>query len=217
MGELQHVASIIALTMGIGWASGINLYASILVLGLLGATGNIALPHDLLILAHPVVIIAAGFMYFLEFVVDKIPGVDSGWDALHTFIRIPAGAILAAGAVGKTDPSIALAAAILGGCLAAGSHAMKAGTRVLINTSPEPFSNWIASFAEDVIVIAGLWTALHHPFLFLIFLAGFILLMIFLLPKLWRGIKKVFGFLSRLFGSSKPGGPGSESRRQQIS
>jgi hypothetical protein len=205
MGELQHVTGIIALTMGIGWASGINLYASILVLGLLGATGNITLPPGLLVLAHPAVIFAAGFMYFVEFVVDKIPGVDSGWDALHTFIRIPAGAILAAGAVGKTDPSIALAAAILGGGLAAGSHALKAGTRVLINTSPEPFSNWIASFAEDVIVIAGLWTALHHPLLFLLLLAGFVLLMIYLLPKLWRGIKKVFGFLSRLFGSRRPG------------
>ena len=206
MGELNHVANTIALSMGIGWACGINLYASILVLGLLGATGNAVLPPDLQILAHPAVIIAGGFMYFIEFVVDKIPGVDSGWDALHTFIRIPAGAILAYSVVGKTDPSIALAAAILGGGLAAGSHAMKAGTRVLINTSPEPFSNWIASFSEDVIVIFGLWTALHHPYLFLLFLAGFILLMVLLLPKLWRGIKKIFGYLSRLIGYRKPGG-----------
>ncbi len=206
MGGLNQVASTIALSMGIGWASGINLYASIFVLGLLGATGNTALPPDLKVLVHPAVIIAAGFMYFLEFIVDKIPGVDSGWDALHTFIRIPAGAILAFNAVGHTDPSIALAAAILGGGLAAGSHAMKAGTRVLINTSPEPFSNWVASISEDVIVIFGLWTALHHPYLFLLFLVGFIFLMILILPKLWRGIKKLFGFLSRLIGGRKPGG-----------
>jgi len=200
MGELQNVAGTIALTMGIGWASGINLYASIFILGLLGATGNVVLPAGLLVLAHPAVIVAAGFMYLLEFVVDKIPGVDSGWDALHTFIRIPAGAILAAEAVGKTDPSIALAAAILGGGLAAGTHAVKSGTRVLINTSPEPFSNWVASVGEDFIVIAGLWTALHHPYLFLLFLAGFIAFMIWILPKLWRGIKKLFGFLANLLG-----------------
>ncbi len=206
MDELQHISNTIALTMGVGWACGINLYASILVLGLLGATGNIVLPHNLLILAHPAVIFASGFMYLLEFVADKIPGVDSGWDALHTFIRIPAGAILAANAVGATDPSISLAAAILGGTLAAGTHAMKAGARVLINTSPEPFSNWVASVGEDIIVIAGLWTALHHPFLFLLLLAGFILLMILILPKLWRGIKKIFGFLSRLFRPQKPDG-----------
>lgn len=206
MAELQDVARTIALTMGIGWASGINLYASIFVLGLLGATGNIVLPQGLLILAHPAVIVAAGFMYLLEFVVDKIPGVDSGWDALHTFIRIPAGAVLAAGAVGKTDPSIALAAAILGGGLAAGTHAMKSGTRVLINTSPEPFSNWVASVGEDFIVIAGLWTALHHPFLFLLLLAGFIALMIWILPKLWRELKRLFGFLANLVGGRKSGG-----------
>jgi hypothetical protein len=205
MEQLNHIANILALTMGVAWASGINLYAAVLMLGLLGATGNIALPPDLQILANPLVIFAAGFMYRVEFVTDKIPGVDSGWDALHTFIRIPAGALLAAGAVGKTDPAIAVAAAILGGGLAAGTHATKAGTRVMINASPEPFSNWIASVAEDLIVIAGLWTALRHPLLFLLLLVGFILLMIWLLPKLWRGIKKVFGFIGRLFGSGKAG------------
>jgi hypothetical protein len=205
MEQLNHIANILALSMGVAWASGINLYAAVLMLGLLGATGNIALPPDLQILANPLVIFAAGFMYLVEFVTDKIPGVDSGWDALHTFIRIPAGALLAAGAVGKTDPAIAVAAAILGGGLAAGTHATKAGTRVMINASPEPFSNWIASVAEDLIVIAGLWTALRHPLLFLLLLVGFILLMIWLLPKLWRGIKKVFGFIGRLFGSGKAG------------
>jgi len=203
MEELHHIVSIIALTMGVAWASGINLYASILMLGLLGAAGSVSLPPDLQILTNPLVIIAAGFMYVVEFVADKIPGVDSGWDALHTFIRIPAGAILAVGAVGRVDPAVALAAAIVGGCLAAGSHATKAGTRVLINTSPEPFSNWIASVSEDFLVIGGLWSALYHPWLFLALLAGFILLMIWLLPRLWRGIKKVFGFFGRLFGRTQ--------------
>ncbi len=203
MEQLNHIAAVIALTMGVAWASGINLYAAILTLGVLGATGNMVLPHDLQILSHPAVIIAAGFMYLVEFVTDKIPGVDSGWDALHTFIRIPAGALLAASAVGTTNPVAALVAAILGGGLCAGTHATKAGTRVMINTSPEPFSNWIVSVLEDVMVIGGLWTALHHPLLFLLLLVGFICLMIWLLPKLWRGIKKLFGFIGRLFGRGK--------------
>jgi hypothetical protein len=203
MQELHHITAVIALTMGVAWASGLNLYAAILTLGLLGATGNIVLPPDLQILTHPVVIMAAGFMYLIEFVADKVPGVDSGWDALHTFIRIPAGALLAAGAVGHTDPALQLAAAILGGGLAAATHATKAGTRVMINTSPEPFSNWTVSVLEDVFVILGLWTALNHPVIFLLLLVGFICLIIWMLPKLWRGIKKLFGFIGRLFGGGK--------------
>lgn len=205
MAELNHIAAVIALTMGIAWASGINLYASILVLGILGATGNIVLPPDLRILADPVVIAAAGFMYFLEFFADKIPGVDSGWDALHTFIRIPAGAFLAARAVGDVNPALVLAAAIVGCGLTAGVHAVKAGTRVVINTSPEPFTNWTASVLEDLMVIGGLWMALSHPWLFLGFLVVFVAFMIWLLPKLWRWIRKIFGCIGRLFG--KPPGP----------
>ena len=199
MEQLNHVASVIALTMGVAWASGINLYASILMLGILGATGHMTLPPGLQILANPLVLVAAGFMYCVEFFADKIPGVDSGWDAIHTFIRIPAGAALAAGAVGDLHPAVGLAAAIVGGGLAAGTHATKAGTRVMINTSPEPFSNWAASLFEDVAVILGLWTALNHPWLFLLGLAAFVLLLILLLPRLWKAIKKVFGFIGNLF------------------
>ena len=193
--------SIIALTMGIGWASGLNLYAAILTLGLMGASGAIVLPPDLQILATPVVIFAALFMYFVEFFADKIPGIDSGWDAIHTFIRIPAGAILAAGAVGDVDPALALAAGLVGGALAAGSHITKASARLAINTSPEPFSNWAASVAEDVAVIAGLWVALQHPVVFLVLLAIFLAAIAWLLPKLFRFIRKIFakiaGWLSR--------------------
>lgn len=205
MEQLNQVAGIIALTMGVGWASGINLYAAVLMLGILGATGNILLPPGLQILANPLVIAAAGFMYCVEFFADKTPGVDSGWDALHTFIRIPAGAALAAGAVGSTHPAVTLAAAMVGGGMAASTHATKAGTRVIINTSPEPFSNWVTSFTEDVIVIVGLWTALNHPWLFLLLLVAFILLMIWLLPRLWRAIKRVFGFVGHLFRSRRTG------------
>jgi len=199
----MDITQIIALSMGAAWASGINLYAAILMLGYMGTTGNIDLPPDLQVLSNPMVMIAAGAMYCIEFFADKVPGVDTGWDVLSTFIRIPAGAILAAGAVGDVGSGAQLAAAIAGGTLATGSHITKAGTRVLINTSPEPVTNWFASAGEDVAVIAGLWTALYHPALFLVLLVLFILLSIWLLPKIWRGIKKVFGFLGNMLGKDK--------------
>jgi hypothetical protein len=202
----MDISQTIALTMGVAWASGINLYAAILMLGYLGTTGNIDLPPGLEILTDPMVMGAAGLMYCVEFFADKIPGIDSGWDGISTFIRIPAGAILAAGAVGDVGQGAQLAAAIAGGTLATGSHATKAGSRVLINASPEPFSNWLASIGEDIAVILGLWTALYNPVLFIVLLILFILLMIWLLPRLWRGIRQVFGFIARMFGtdSNKP-------------
>jgi len=196
MEQYQHIVNVIAMAMGVAWASGINLYATLLTLGVLGITGHMTLPPDLQILSDPLVIAAAALMFMVEFVADKMPGVDTGWDGIHTFIRIPAGALLAAGAIGQVDPALSLAAAIVGGAIAAGSHVTKAGTRVLVNASPEPFSNWVLSIGEDLLVVGGLWTALQHPWLFLGMLALFVLLMIWLLPKLWRGIKKVFGYLS---------------------
>jgi hypothetical protein len=197
--HLEPIIKIIALTMGVAWASGINLYAAILVLGVLGSTGNITLPPDLVILTDPLIIAAAGVMYVVEFFADKIPGVDNGWDTIHTFIRIPLGALLAAAAVGEMNPSIAIAAALLGGGLAASTHATKSGIRVLINTSPEPITNWLTSLGEDVVVLVGLWTALHYPLIFVIFLIVFILLMIWLLPKIWRGVIKILAMLADLF------------------
>ncbi|MBW1958967.1 MAG: DUF4126 domain-containing protein [Deltaproteobacteria bacterium] len=212
MEQLDQIVNIISLTMGAAWASGINIYATILVLGLLGITENIVLPANLQVLMNPLVIGAAGVMYVVEFIADKMPGVDTGWDSFHTFIRIPAGALMAAGAVGDVNPAMALAVGILGGGLAAGAHATKAGSRVIINTSPEPFSNWTASVVEDILVIGGLWTALNYPWLFIALMIVFILLMIWLLPKLWRGIKKVFGFIGRLFGYGKTNEPSSCGR-----
>jgi len=196
------VVETIALTMGVAWASGINLYATIATLGLLGATGNIDLPPDLEILMDPLVIGAAGFMYFVEFFVDKTPGVDSGWDTIHTFIRIPAGAILAAGAVGDVGAGAELAAVIAGGTLAGATHFTKAGARLAINTSPEPVTNWTASVLEDVAVIAGLWTALHYPAVFLALLAVFVLLMIWLLPKIWRALRAIYRRIQGVFGKT---------------
>ncbi len=201
MDQLADISSLLALSMGVAWASGINLYAAVFMLGWMANTGNITLPPDLLILADPMVMIAAGFMYCVEFFADKVPGFDTGWDGLHTFIRIPAGAMLAAGAVGDIGAGAELAAALVGGSIAAGSHAFKSGSRVLINTSPEPVTNWTASIAEDVAVIGGLWAALNHPLWFLLGLVIFVLLLIWLLPKLWRGIKRVFGAIARLFNA----------------
>ena len=199
METLDQIVSTLSLAMGAAWGSGINLYATILALGMMGTTGNIVLPSTLHILMDPLVMGAAGLMYCVEFFADKVPGVDTGWDTLHTFIRIPAGVVLAAGAVGELNPAVALAAAIVGGGMAAGSHATKAGGRVIINTSPEPFTNWTASIAEDVAVIAGIWTALHHPWVFLACLALFILVMVWLLPRIWKGIKKIVALIKQLF------------------
>lgn len=202
MDAYQQIIATIALMMGTAWASGINLYATIAMLGLLGATGNIALPPTLVILQDPLIIGAASLMYCVEFFADKTPGVDTGWDALHSFIRIPAGVMLAAGAVGEVNPALAIAAGILGGSVSATSHMIKAGSRVLINTSPEPFSNWAASFTEDLAVIGGLWLALHSPLLFLVLFVLFVLLAIWLIPRLWTAILIVAKKLSCLFGTN---------------
>ncbi len=203
MDELNQISQTLALSMGAAWGSGINLYATLLMLGYLAHTGNIDLPPDLMIVADPLVMTAAGLMYAVEFFADKVPGVDTGWDTLHTFVRIPAGAMLAAGAIGDIGPAAEIAAALVGGGLAGATHATKAGSRALINTSPEPFTNWTASIMEDIAVFMGVWASIQHPTFFVISLVLFILLMIWALPKLWRGIKRVFRFLGKIFGWSK--------------
>ena len=200
MDEYQQLVSVISLTMGVAWASGINLYAAILVLGLGGASGGIALPESLDIVQSPPVIMAAGLMFAVEFFADKIPGVDTGWDALHTFIRIPAGALLAANSVGDVSPALQLAAGIVGGSVSSVTHAAKASTRVMTNTSPEPVTNWAASISEDLAVFGGLWLALNHPMLFLALFVLFLLLLIWLLPKLWRGIARLLRKIGQWLG-----------------
>jgi len=203
MGEYTSLIQTIALALGVAWASGINLYAAVAVLGVGGATGYVELPESLSVVQDPLVILAAAFMYCVEFFADKVPGVDSAWDTLHTFVRIPAGAMLAAGAVGDVDPAIAIAAGLVGGTLTAATHATKAGSRMLINTSPEPFSNFGASVAEDVAVFAGLWAALTHPVLFLAALAIFLILLCLLLPKIIRGVAGLFRRIGRILGISR--------------
>jgi len=180
------VIAAIAVALGAGWASGLNTYAAVLVLGAAQRLGLVALPHDLQVLASPWVIGAAAVLFALNFFADKIPYIDSINDMLQTFVRVPAGALLAYGAAGGLTPEVAVIAGLLGGTLAAGTHVAKTGTRVLINTSPEPFSNIAASFAEDIGVIGGLALAIAHPITFLCLLALFVALLIWLLPKLVR-------------------------------
>ena len=182
----------LGLAMGTAWTSGINLYATVATLGLAQAAGLVDLPPGLEVLAHPAVITIAIVMYFVEFFADKVPYVDSGWDAVHTFIRVPAGALIAAQALGPTNPALQVVAALAGGSVALAAHGTKATARLAINTSPEPFSNWIASIAEDLIAIAGVWAAIQHPYLMLVLVAGFLALAIYLIPRILRGLAALF-------------------------
>lgn len=200
METYEALLATLALLMGVSWASGINLYAALLVLGWGGSTGHIVLPAELSVLQDPLVIGAAGLMYVIEFFIDKIPGMDSLWDSIHTFIRIPAGAMLAAGAVGDVTPALEIAAGILGGGIAAASHVTKSGTRLLINASPEPVTNWSASLGGDLLVFSGVWTALKYPEIFLVLFIVFIVAVAWFLPKLWRFIKIMLLRIGRFFG-----------------
>ena len=182
---------LVALAAALGWASGLRLYAVLFVVGGVGYLNWVDLPAGLAVLAHPLVLAASGFMCAVEFFADKIPGVDSAWDVVQTFIRIPAGAALAASVFGESSTAAMLAAAIVGGTLAAGSHATKAGGRAVINTSPEPFSNWSASFGEELAVGTVLWLAFAHPVAALVVLAALVALMLWLLPKVWRALRAI--------------------------
>ncbi len=200
MGSPELIETL-ALASGLAWASGIRLYAVLFFAGALGRFGYVDLPGGLQWLGHPLVIAVSGLLCMLEFAADKVPGLDSLWDAVHTFIRIPAGALLAAATLGQQDAGVTLAAALSGGALASGAHFTKAASRALINTSPEPFSNVAASTTEDALVIGGLWVALFHPAAFLALLLVFVGIMLWLLPRLWRGLRKVCLRVSALLGT----------------
>ena len=193
----------LALAGGLAWASGIRLYAAIFIVGVLGRFGFVHLPDHLLLLQHTAVLAAAGVMLSAEFLADKIPGFDSVWDAVHTFIRIPAGALLAWGVMGDATPPLQLAAAILGGAITSGTHLAKSGARAAINTSPEPFSNWTASFGEDGLLLGGLWLVFQHPLVFLVLLGAFLAFVVWLVPKLLRFLRRVW---QRLSGPRAPRG-----------
>lgn len=200
----------VALAGGLAWASGMRLYAVVFAAGVLGRFGYLQLPAALQVLQHPVVLGIAGVMLTIEFLADKIPVVDTVWDAVHTFIRVPAGAILAALALGDHDPALMAAAGLLGGVLTAGTHAAKAGGRALINTSPEPATNIGASLGEDAMVAGGLYAAILHPVPFLILLGLFALLLAWLLPRLLRVIRGLFARLSGTAGR-RAGGAGGDA------
>ncbi|PLZ01090.1 DUF4126 domain-containing protein [Burkholderia sp. WAC0059] len=182
----------LSVAAGLSWGSGLRLYLTVLMAGVLERLGLIHLPDTLSGLASPWVIGLAAALTVLEFLADKVPAFDSLWDALHTFIRIPAGAVLAAGALGHADPVLLAVAALAGGTLAGTAHLAKAGTRALINLSPEPVSNVVASGAEDGLTFVGLLLAMFVPLLFLVLLAGFLLLAAWALPLLWRGVQGGF-------------------------
>lgn len=180
------LAGLLAIAAGLGWASGLRLYLTLFIVGLAGRLGWITLPDGLQVLENHWVLGAAGLMLFVEFFADKLPFVDSLWDALHTFIRIPAGAALAAMALGGQGVEWQVAMAIIGGSFAAGSHLAKAGTRAAINLSPEPVSNVVASFGEDSLVVLGLWLMFVHPWIMLGVLVLFVVMLIWLIPRLVR-------------------------------
>lgn len=196
-------AQLIALAGALGWASGVRLYLVVLLTGLAGFMGWVELPQGLHLLAHPVVLGVSGFMVLAEFFADKIPGLDSLWDVVHTVIRIPAGAALAAGVFGADSGLMALLAALLGGTLAATSHAAKATTRAAINTSPEPFSNVGASLLEDSMVPLGLWLAIAHPFVFIAALALVLALSVWLIRRCWHFLTRLLMRVARIF-SGRP-------------
>jgi len=174
---------------GLAWASGIRLYAAVFLAGLLGRLQVVHLPEGLAVLQDNWVLGAAGVLMVGEFLADKVPAFDSAWDAVHTFIRIPAGVLLSWGVFRDSPAALQLAAALLGGAIASGTHLTKAGGRALINTSPEPFSNWGASLTEDLGLLGGLYLAWAHPVIFLVLLAGFFALAAWLLPKIFRGLR----------------------------
>ncbi len=182
----------VALGAGLAWASGIRLYAVLFLTGLLARFQVISLPETMGLLTHPVVLSASGTMFIAEFLADKIPAFDTVWDAIHTFIRIPAGALLAAGSLGTMDPAYVAAAAIVGGMIATTSHATKAGSRAMLNTSPEPISNWTASLAEDVAAPLGLALAIKFPLVFLGLLGVFLIVAFFFLRFLLRAVRGLF-------------------------
>ena len=196
-------AQLIALAGALGWASGIRLYLVVLLTGLAGLMGWVSLPQGLQVLANPVVLAVSGFMVFIEFFADKMPGLDSLWDVVHSVIRIPAGAALAGSVFSADGGAMALVAALLGGTLAATSFAAKATTRAAINTSPEPLTNVGASLLEDGLVPLGLWAAVAHPFVFVAVLAVLLVLSIWLIRLCWRFFRQLFSRVARIF-SGKP-------------
>lgn len=200
---------LIAVAAALGWASGLRLYAVVFLTGLAGALGWVSLPSGLTVLQHPAMLYASGALLLVEFLADKVPWVDSLWDSVHTFIRIPAGAALAYGVFGGDQTTWAAVAALLGGTLAATAHTAKATARAAVNTSPEPFSNIGLSLAGDALVPGMLWLSWQHPELFFVALALALVVMVVITVWLFKFLR---GLAHRLRGhflplKTRPGGP----------
>lgn len=189
----------ISLALGSAWTSGINLYATVTVLGLFQKLGWVHLPGGLDALDNWWIIGIAGGLYAVEFVADKVPYVDSVWDVVHTFIRVPAGAIVAYSATANVDPSLHVVATLLGGGLALSSHGTKAALRATANLSPEPVSNWILSLVEDFIAFVGTLLAMFAPILIMIVLVIFTILFVWLFPKVFRAMRRLLSAIRALF------------------
>lgn len=194
--------STLSLALGSAWTSGINLYATVTVLGLLQKFALTKLPGGLDVLDNWWIIGVAAFLYAVEFFADKIPYVDSVWDVVHTFIRVPAGAIVAYAATNQTDQSVHVVATLLGGGLAFSSHGTKAALRAGANLSPEPVSNWILSIAEDIIAFVGTILAVFAPVLIAIVLIIFLVFFVWLFPKFVRAVRKLASGIRALFSGA---------------
>ena len=191
--------STLAVSLGASWVSGINLYAAVATLGLLGRLAHLKLPGELDALTSWWVIGVALFLFVVEFVADKIPVVDSVWDVIHTFLRIPAGAVLAATAFGEFDRSIQVIALLVGGSLALSSHGTKASLRALVNTSPEPVSNVVVSLAEDVLVVVAILLALFLPVLVFFVIGAGLAVSLWILPRVLKFFRQVYRRVRSLF------------------
>jgi hypothetical protein len=191
--------STLSLALGSAWTSGINLYATVTVLGLLQKFGATKLPGGLDALDNWWIIGVAAGLYLVEFFADKIPYVDSAWDAIHTFIRVPAGAVVAYAATTNTDTTVMIIATLVGGGLALSSHGTKAAVRATANLSPEPVSNWVLSIVEDIIAFAGALLSVFAPVLIAIVLVIFAVFFFWFAPKVFRALRRIFSALRAFF------------------
>ena len=196
----MNVIQILGLALGAAWTSGINLYATVAVLGLLQHYGLARLPGGLDVMGSWIIIGIALFLYVVEFVADKIPYVDTVWDAVHTFIRVPAGAVIAYAATADLNPTVQIVALLLGGGLALSTHGTKATVRAAANTSPEPLTNWTLSIVEDVFAVGAVVLTVLHPIVIIVVIAIFLLILAWILPKVIRRLRRMISAASAFFG-----------------
>lgn len=193
---------LLALAAALGWASGFRLYAVVFLVGMMGVAGWIVLPPGLAVLQNPFVLAISGAMLMVEFFADKVPWLDSAWDAVHAFIRVPAGAVLAAGVFGADNATMAVVAGLLGGSLSATALATKMTTRAAANTSPEPFSNWGLSLFEDGLVVGVVWLATQYPVAFGVALVVMLVLSVLVMALLFKFLRAVLRHVSSFFSGS---------------